>query len=126
MSSSTQMLMPVAKNIDNLLQPSWIGKIDWARGLPTSPEKYKAAKAKIIDPCDEYKSPVWDDIYEYRKLLSNSNYNLFNNYKNISNLQDTENQFITISKNKKANKKAHSKANTKANRKAHAKAHPKA
>jgi len=87
--------------VSNLLQPSWLGKIDWSHGIPTSPQKYKEAQNKIFDYWGEFKSPIWDDMYEYRKLFSTSNYNIFDNYENNSNLQDKDNQFITISKNKK-------------------------
>jgi|688.fasta_scaffold378987_1 hypothetical protein len=102
------MLMSVSNNKKEvLLQPSWLGKINWSNGIPTSPDKYMAAQAKIIDYWGEYRSPVWDDLYEYRKSFSTNNYNSYNsydsynNYENISDLQDKDNQFITISKNKR-------------------------
>ena len=93
--------MSLSKNTENLLQPSWLGKIDWSHGIPTSPEKYKAAQDKIFDYWGEYKSPIWDDMYEYRKSFSTNNYNSYDNYENIAKLHDKDNQFITISKNKK-------------------------
>jgi len=90
---------PVLDDKDNLLQPSWLGKIDWSRGIHTSPHKYKVVYSNILD---EYKAPVWDDMYEYRKSFYTRKYNSFDtNNDNIYNLQDNENQFITISKNKK-------------------------
>ena len=106
MSRPQPMLMTVSNNKEKLLQPSWLGKINWSNGIPTSPDKYRAAQAKIIDYWGEYRSPVWDDLYEYRKLFSNCNYNSYDNYENIGNLQDKDNQFITISKNKKTIKQS--------------------
>jgi len=113
------MLMSVSNNKKEvLLQPSWLGKINWSNGIPTSPDKYMASRAKIINYWGEYRSPIWDDLYEYRKSFSTNNYNSYdsynsynlynsyNNYENISDLQDKENQFITISKNKKIIKQA--------------------
>ena len=86
-------------NTNNLLQPYWLGKIDWSHGISTSQNKYKGVYSNIMD---EYKAPVWDDMYEYRKSFLTRKYNLFdNNNENICNLQDNDNQFITISKNKK-------------------------
>jgi hypothetical protein len=117
MSTSQPIRISLSKKKDNLLQPLWLGKIDWSHGIPTSPETYKAAQDKIFEYWGEYKSPVWDDMYEYRKTFSTRNYNsynsynpynLYDNYENISNLQDKENQFITISKNKKTIKKIYS------------------
>jgi hypothetical protein len=107
MSRPQPMLMTVSNNKKEvLLQPSWLGKINWSNGIPTSPDKYRAAQAKIIDYWGEYRSPVWDDLYEYRKSFTTNNYNLYDNYENIGNLQDKDNQFITISKNKKTIKQA--------------------
>lgn len=89
-----------------LLQPSWLGKIDWSNGIPTCPEKYKAAKAKIIDYWGEFVSPVWDDMTEYRKSFSNNYRNSYDYYEAHckDKEQDTENLFITYSKNKKTSK----------------------
>jgi len=101
MATSQQIDMSISTNKENFLQPSWLGKIDWSRGIPTSPEKYKTERYKIFDYWGEYKSPIWDDMYEYRKSFSNSYYNLYDNYENIANLHDKDNQFITIFKNKK-------------------------
>lgn len=86
------------------LQPSWLGNINWSNGLPLSPENYKLEQMKIFDYWGEYRSPVWDDMYEYRKLLNKNNYNSFdksNNYKENTNESNNDNQFITIYKNKK-------------------------
>ena len=101
MSISVPIFRAVSINTDNLLQPLWLGKIDWSLGIPTSPEKYKSERDKIFDYWGEYKPTFWDDMYEYRKSFSRSNHNSFDNYESKINLQDKENQFITISKNKK-------------------------
>ena len=114
-TSSLTTNAPVLGNKDNLLQPSWLGNIDWSRGISTLPNKYKANQvnqvnqanqanqANIIDYWGEYKSPNWYDIYDYRKSFSTSNYNCnsFNNYENIDKFKDNDNRFITVSKNKK-------------------------
>lgn len=108
MSESKQLFISISKNIDVPLQPSWLGKIQWSHGLPLSPEKFKEAKDKIIDYWDNYKNPIWDDMFEYRKLFSNNNTqnnNLQNYYSHNNNLEyisiNQDNTFITISKNKK-------------------------
>jgi hypothetical protein len=90
-------------NKNNILYPSWLGKINWSHGLPLSPEKYNSSRIKLLDSWGEYKSPIWDDMYEYRKTFSNRNYYSFDNFEKNNNLQDKDNQFITISKNKKKN-----------------------
>ena len=86
------------------LQPSWLGNINWSHGLPLLPENYKLEQGKIFDYWGEFRSPVYDDMYEYRNSFSKNNYNSFdnwNNYKENTNESERENQFITISKNKK-------------------------
>ena len=90
------------------LQPAWLGKVNWARGLPLSPENYKAAQVKILDYWSEFISPVWDYLREYRKSYSNNYHNSFNNYEAQRKEQDIENQFTTFSKNKKTNKQSSS------------------
>ena len=100
--------MSISKQTEMFLVPSWLGKIDWGHGLPTSHENYNSAKAKTIDYWGKYKSPVWCEIYEYRKIFPTVNHNTFNYYEHFYNLQDKskEKQFITFSsaRNKKLNK----------------------
>lgn len=105
------MSISISKN-NIILQPLWLGKIDWTKGLPISPEKYKVEQAKIFDYWGEFRSPVWDDMREYRKSYSNSYYSFDNNQymQYNTNEYESENQFIIISKNKKIIRQASKQA----------------
>jgi hypothetical protein len=93
------------------LRPSWQGKHDWNRGLPNAVKLLKQENKTKSNDYDrdywgEYVSPVWDDMYEYRKsFLNATNYDDYYHHHISQNKEQThEHQFITFSRNKKKKK----------------------
>lgn len=100
------------------LEPSWLGSINWSRGLPLNPEYYKAERAKIFDYWGDYVAPIYDEIHEYRKsflikpssghhYMDESSGGGASSASSAYGVNDgaSSERFITISKNKKTHRK---------------------